>query len=94
MQAIVTKYLGPTNTKGGRIKARCDAGSLTIGFHDGDGREDPHDRAARLLAEKLGWTSDLYGQLAVGELPDGTGNAYVFIPRRGDYRITVGKPQT
>jgi len=30
MQAIEIKYLNATNTKGVRIKAVCDAGSLTV----------------------------------------------------------------
>lgn len=30
MQAIITKYLPATNTKGGRIKASCDRGSITL----------------------------------------------------------------
>ena len=33
MQAIQTKYIGPTNTKGARIKAFCAAGSITIPYN-------------------------------------------------------------
>lgn len=29
-QAIVTKFLGPTNYRGSRVKATCQAGSVTI----------------------------------------------------------------
>lgn len=32
MQAIKTKYLPATNTKPSRIKAECEAGSITISY--------------------------------------------------------------
>lgn len=31
-QAITTKYLGPTDTKGARIKASCEAGSIIVSW--------------------------------------------------------------
>ena len=34
MQAIETRYLGPTNTRGSRIKATAAAGSITIHYDD------------------------------------------------------------
>jgi hypothetical protein len=33
-QAIETKYIGPTNTRGAKVKASCYAGSLTIDWDD------------------------------------------------------------
>ena len=55
MQVITTKYLPPTNFKGSRIKASCEAGSVTVGFcHDGT-VEDAHAKAAIALIAKLGW---------------------------------------
>ncbi len=71
MQAITTKYLGPTDTRGARIKARCQAGSVTVPFEYG--ATDPHDVAALALLVKLDW----HGQWVGGGLPDGTGNAYI-----------------
>jgi hypothetical protein len=38
-QAIVTKYIGPTNTRGSRIKARAAAGSITLSRDDSLGIE-------------------------------------------------------
>ena len=53
MQAIHTKYLGATNTRGGRIKATCDAGTITVPFtYEGSG-EDSHRAAKDALCEKL-----------------------------------------
>jgi hypothetical protein len=55
MQAIHTKYLGPTNFKGGRIKATCSAGSVTISYPHDLNFEQAHAAAAMALVRKLGW---------------------------------------
>jgi len=74
-QAIHTKFLGPTDYRGARIKATCDAGSLTIGYpYQANIGEDAHRIAAEALRDKLGWT----GQLIPGYLPDGS-YAFVFL---------------
>lgn len=83
MQAIRTKYHGPTDTRGSVITAKAEAGSITIPYpHDqGDG-EPAHREAAVALVRKLGWATgrvDWRGveepQLIGGSLPDGS---YVF----------------
>jgi hypothetical protein len=52
-QAIETKYLGPTNTKGGRIKAECWGGNVTISYpHELDTAE-AHKAAAQALIDKM-----------------------------------------
>ena len=84
MQAIVTKYLGPTNFRGSRVKATCQAKSMTVSWDDALGSDDNHDIAARMLAESLGWTKDHHGTLVGGGLPDGTGNCYVFVKQPSD----------
>lgn len=78
MQAILTKVIPATNTKGTRIKATCAAGSLTLDYHAYDGpggglgdQEQRHAWVARKLAEKLGWTGHRYGELVTGCLPSG-----------------------
>ena len=74
MQAIVTKYIPATNCHGSRIKATCNAGSITIPFpHESN---EPHDVAAIALIVKLGW-NDGRGRWYGGSLPDGRGNCYV-----------------
>lgn len=73
MYAIITKYYGPTNYKGSRIRAKAAERWTT---HDYDHRltaEANHDEAARKLAKVLGWE----GQWARGEMPSGDGNVYV-----------------
>lgn len=77
MIAIETKYLGPTNTRGSRIKAYTDNGhSLTIGYpHELDTR-DAHAKAAVELARSLGWDGDL--------IAGGTTTGYVFVFSESD----------
>lgn len=55
MQTITTTYHGPTNTRGSRITARCDAGRITIDCDGSVSNETNHDRAAYALLAKLGW---------------------------------------
>lgn len=58
-QAITTKYLGPTNSKGGRIKAEAEAGSVTIPYPYELSTENAHLLAAAELAQQLGWYRNL-----------------------------------
>lgn len=76
MQAIHTKYIGPTNVRGSRIKATCSAGSLTIDYPHELSGQAVHRKAAEALAVKLGWTGERYGSLLGGCLPDGS---YCFV---------------
>jgi hypothetical protein len=48
---IKTKYFGPTNTKGARIKAFCLWGSVVVGYDHG--ARNPHWVAVRALMDKL-----------------------------------------
>jgi hypothetical protein len=82
MQAIITKYLGPTNTKGSRIKATCAAGSLTRSYDNGLDSDGNHRAVAEALCVKMGWVStpnNLYTSLCQGQLPNGD-NVFTFIP--------------
>ena len=76
MQAIITRYLGPTDHRGSRIKATAQAGSVTLEWDDRLNVEVNHDRAALALANKFGWIRDGW-DLESGGLPDGSGNVYV-----------------
>jgi hypothetical protein len=71
MQAIQTRYLGPTNSRGSRIKAWCAAGSVTIGYPHELSDDAVHRAAAKKLVEKLDWSEALYGALLGGTLPNG-----------------------
>lgn len=79
LQAIETKFLGPTNTLGARVKARCAAGTYT---HDWDyalNSDANHAMAAARLADQLDWST--HSELVGGTLPHG-GSAFVLVPRR------------
>ncbi len=52
-QAIQTKYLGPTNTKGSRIKATCFRGSLTVSYQYDLDERDNHKYACDKLCAKF-----------------------------------------
>jgi hypothetical protein len=71
MQAIQTKFLCPTNTKGARIKASCAAGSITISYPYELSGQAVHRKAAEALVAKLDWTHPNYGGLLGGCLPNG-----------------------
>ena len=77
MVAIITKYIGPTNTRGARIKAYTGKGqSVTIAYPylaGGDGAS--HETAARALMSKMGWDFELV------QGGTGTGRAFVMLPK-------------
>lgn len=78
-QCIHTRYLGPTNVRGSRVKARSSSGlSRTLSWDDALGLEANHTAAARALAEQLGWT----GRWVGGAAPDERG--YVYVQDDGD----------
>jgi hypothetical protein len=80
-QAIITKYIGPTNFKGSRVKASAQAGSITIGWDCALDTEENHTAAAKALMAKFGW--DQHSVIAgSGELPDGRGTAFI-MTRKG-----------
>lgn len=72
MQAIVTKYHGPTNARGSRIKATAAAGSVIIPVENELSLQQNHKRAAAALADKFAWNKPHYGTLVMGGLPDGS----------------------
>jgi hypothetical protein len=74
MQAIQTRYLCPTNTRGARIKAWAAAGSITIDYPHELSGQACHRAAAEALALKFNWTDKLLG----GQLENGD-YAFVFV---------------
>ena len=74
MQAIETKYLGPTNCRGSRIKASCQAGSLVSDYDYGLNTSSNHIAAALGLIKKLEW--ERYGNW-FGGCTKGSGMAFV-----------------
>ena len=82
MQAILIKYLAPTNAKGARIKATCERGSITIPYpHELSGSEC-YRRAVLILIDRfVQEDEDKYGTapsknpwqkpFSIGQLPSG-----------------------
>lgn len=62
MQAIETKYLGATDTRGSRIKAFCERGSITVPYPHGLSGDQVHVfAAAQLVAKFLAEDEKQYG---------------------------------
>jgi len=75
MKAIITKYHGPTNSRGSRISATAEGvGRIYIGYPHELSGEDCHKAAAIALCNKYQWSTDLAG----GGLPDQSGYAFCF----------------
>ena len=75
MQAIITKYLPGTNTRGSRIKASAYAGSVAVDWdHSLSSHADNYRQAAMALVAKYGLPSDGW---IMGILPNGDGFAFV-----------------
>jgi hypothetical protein len=73
-QAIVTKYFGPTNSRGARIRAKCRAATKYYPYRHELSAEENHEDAAWKLKTKMNWD----GRLDGGAMPDGTGYCFVF----------------
>lgn len=77
-QSIQTHYIGPTDHRGSRIKAKASGGlSLTLGWADELDSNENHRRAALALAQKLGWCGSWVAGGAVG-------GGCVFVQNDGD----------
>lgn len=84
-QGIRTRYYGPTNTKGSRIKASAWAGSIFVPYRSDLSSENNHVRAARILAEQFGWPGDWVG----GGAHDANGYFFVNVKSAFDARFSV-----
>ena len=51
MQAIETKFVGPTNHRSARIRVRCQARTMFVSWDHALGVEGNHDAAAMMLAK-------------------------------------------
>jgi hypothetical protein len=75
-KAITTRYIGPTNSRGSRIKAMAEGGlSITVPYDYGLSADGNHLAAAIALANKHGWGGHWVG----GGM--GTGEAFVDVSR-------------
>lgn len=77
MQAITTTYYGATNTRSSKIVAKSASGlKLSLSYDHEYTADKMHERAARALCDKYGWTNELIG----GGLSDSS-EVWVMIPR-------------
>ena len=80
-KAIETKYLGPTNYRGSRIKAyEPDGQSVTISYDYGLNDHDLHKKAAQALLDKMNWPYEIIG----GHTRRGM--VWILTERNGDLR--------
>lgn len=76
-KAIETKFIGPTNFRGSRVKAVCRDSmneapmQVTLDWDHALDSYENHARAAIALCDKMGWTAKLVGGSTV--------NGYVFV---------------
>jgi hypothetical protein len=95
MQAIETRFYGPTNHRGARVKATCEAGTITVPWDDGLGVDENHDAAALALLRRLGWHDRVWYR---GTTKGSRGNVYVcttaggMLPS-GDVTQALAKPR-
>lgn len=93
MQAIQTRFIGTTNTRGARIKAFSEGfpRGVTVPFEYGEGLEEAHDVAARAFIVAHKW----YGTWVRGGSPDGRGNVYVCLKREHEtHGLKTPHPQS
>lgn len=79
MQTIETKYIGPSNVRGSRVKATHTGGvkSVTLSWDDALDSESNHQQAAWCLMNRLDW----HGTMAGGESPSKRGMVWVFVDK-------------
>lgn len=73
-QSILTRYLGPTNHRGARVKAWNQAKVIALPWNHALNPEENHEAAIKRLRDQLEWG----GHWAMGQLPDGSGYAAVY----------------
>jgi len=80
-QAIVTKYFGPSNSFGARIRATCAEGRATTMWNYELSTEENHAAACKQLQFKMAnyntndvWMDRMFG----GRLPNSEGYVFVF----------------
>jgi len=74
-QAIVTRYCGPSNSRGSRYAAIAWAGRVSRACDNAVSAGTNSALAARKLAEKFDW----HGVFIAGGMPDGQGRIYVWL---------------
>jgi hypothetical protein len=66
MQAIRTRYHGPTNTRGSRISATCEAGRLSVPYDHSKNLDANHRAACEAMRARLEWVAPHYAPMIGG----------------------------
>lgn len=75
MQTIVTKSFPPTSKTDRKVKASCEAGSVTLPWCYARDNESNHNFAVLCLTKMLDWSV----QLVCGALPQNEKHEYVYV---------------
>lgn len=79
MLAIHTKFIGPSNTRGARIKAyTSDGRSVTIGYAHALSSLDAHHLAAVSFGKKHFKYAPVMDRMCYGDSADGKGYVFCF----------------
>jgi hypothetical protein len=83
MKAILTRYIGATDTRGSRISASAEGGNrVVIPYPDEEHQgEAAHRVAAVALVRKMGWGPVA---LAAGGMPNGGGYVFCMVKSEAD----------
>lgn len=63
MQAIRTRYFGPTNSRGARIQAKVEAGAIFVPFNHELTLEENHQAACRAMLVRMNWNTLPYSAM-------------------------------
>ncbi|CAB4140590.1 hypothetical protein UFOVP669_48 [uncultured Caudovirales phage] len=66
MQAIRTRYIGPSNVKGSRIQAKCEAKTIYVSYEHALNIEENHKAACAALVAKMKWDTPYYPPMVCG----------------------------
>ena len=81
-RCIITKYVGPTNTRGARIIAKAHGKTVTCPWRYEEDAETNHAMAASRMLFELGWNRGMAWERHSSLHPDGA--SYVHILERCD----------
>ena len=90
MQAIKTKYIGPSATKSSRIQASCEARTIYVPYDHALDSDGNHRAACEALLLAMGWTTDNsqhYSDMVGGW--HGEDMYWVFANSDGDNRTSI-----
>lgn len=86
LNAIQTRFLGPTNFRGSRVKAYCQGDSVTVEWRHELNSAENHKRALETLIKKMDWHDWLW---AAGWSADGKGAVAVALSKKDHIQSAI-----